>query len=98
MTLRLSMMLVQITIQIFVYNFFLVQIWVKILVNHHPIQFTKKSAFAIWKIADQHKWHLDDNPVMSVQKVIQHAMEEKVALGCHESQLYPSGVKTTMKH
>ena len=74
---------------IFVYNFFLVQMWVKILVNHHPIQFTKKSAFAIWKIADQHKWHLDDNPVMSAQKVIQHAMEEKVASGLPQVSIIP---------
>ena len=50
----------------------------------------RKSAHAIWKIAEKQKWHLDDNPVISAHKVIEHAMEENIALV--SENVYESGV------
>ena len=41
----------------------------------------RKSAHAIWKIAEKQKWHLDDNPVVSAQKVIMLAMDKKATSG-----------------
>jgi len=53
----------------------------KILKNHHPIQFTRKSAFNIWQHVNQHKWHLDCDPVKSAQKVLEHAAGETLISG-----------------